>query len=430
MKTRNLSRIHAKRKQLKKFIQLFCNNTFLFTKKTKMRFYMIFACVGFLTFDINCFSKEEDGLDYQLEELDTISEVTVEELTEEELNRILACIVTEEIEFEDKKYIMYSMGESPKIEEEKKSIAEAENTYSKDLTSYNLPNSNAVNSISNSRIYQVPGLDNNKNLTSRMVEETNELEGKNSEANLLLEQLKEENPEGLKFILERHMFTEEKLLDVMLESIANTDLTNLETAYDKIHEIVNQNNQEKLDAILEMYDLTEEEFEEVEAICFAEGREYSDSINNYEESYLETYYVANNIYNRTRSIKWISYVDYFMGEGMGRNLHAQISCPYQYSTYTNGSMDKYLEIDKTDLPGHQAVIDLFYTQEIKHDYLKFLANSYSPIPKGAKKLTDRGNWYYSSIEPDDLYVEEVVEKEEENLPEKKKMMKLENIAVE
>lgn len=134
--------------------------------------------------------------------------------------------------------------------------------------------------------------------------------------------------------------------------------------------------------ILEDYNLSEEEFSVLCAIVMAEAK-----TNSYNDSYA----VINTIYNRTKSIKWSSYVE------NGDNLYSQATFPGQFVVYENGSYLKYLGCEDGD--SYQAIIDFLLTKDLAHEYLSFVSKDGDKY--GKEQFVEDGNLYYNKMEEDD-----------------------------
>lgn len=168
--------------------------------------------------------------------------------------------------------------------------------------------------------------------------------------------------------------------------------------------------EEKIAYILERYQLTEDELNTILSIILAEAKQYDPNIsseNDYIDCYIDSYATTNTVYNRTISITYSNYIDTIMGEGTGTSLYYQSICPGQFTVYESGSYKKYLDMDKSELPGYLAAIDFLYTEDIMHNYLGFRSNS-SPA-EGRKQFVPGGNRYDIKnrlIEQDLIIVEE------------------------
>lgn len=146
---------------------------------------------------------------------------------------------------------------------------------------------------------------------------------------------------------------------------------------------------EKINIILERYDLTKEQFDIITAIVLAESK-----ANSYDDAYC----VINTIFNRINSKNWTSWVSSIYGSDLGNNLYYQATCPNQFVVYDEGIYLDY--VNRTDLPGYQAVIDLLYTEEVRHNYLSFVANGCNKNNK--VQFVENGNLYYNELSEDDM----------------------------
>lgn len=164
-------------------------------------------------------------------------------------------------------------------------------------------------------------------------------------------------------------------------------------------------NEEKLAIILEMYNITEEQFNEIVATVIGEAAP---------DSYEDAYAVINVLYNRLRSYKWHNSVDNLRGPDGGYNIYYQLIQTGQFEIYYNGAYKLYLNEDMYYTPGYQAVIDMLYSQVVMHNYLNF--TSKNGKREGKVQFVDGGNLYYSSLKEEDIiditgiYTYEVEEK--------------------
>lgn len=140
---------------------------------------------------------------------------------------------------------------------------------------------------------------------------------------------------------------------------------------------------EKIEKILDMYQLT---YEELDVCCAIACAEACGEGMNYEEASN----VINTAYNRIISAKWVA--------SLGDNLYDQMTAPNQFVVYQNGSYLRFL--GRTDLPGYQAVIDfLSNTTELSpHCYLSFRSNG-SNID--GVELVSGGNLYFNVLDEED-----------------------------
>ena len=152
--------------------------------------------------------------------------------------------------------------------------------------------------------------------------------------------------------------------------------------------------EEKVEIILDKYNLTREELDVCSAIACAEangdGTNYEEAVN-----------VICTAYNRTISSAWVS--------SLGDSLYDQMTAPSQFVVYENGNYLNYL--GRTDLPGYQAVIDFLsnYCEVEAHDYLSFRSN-HSNI--NGVELVPGGNLYFNELDAeerlDDIRAQEEV----------------------
>ena len=142
--------------------------------------------------------------------------------------------------------------------------------------------------------------------------------------------------------------------------------------------------EEKIESILELFDLTYEELDVCCAIAVAEA-----CCDGYD--YEEAHHVINTAYNRICSEAWIS--------SCGASLYEQMTAPGQFVVYENGSYLKYLGRD--DLPGYQAVVDfLSGTSDIlHHSFLSFRSND--SVVEGSTLLVEEGNRYFNLLTEED-----------------------------
>ena len=154
------------------------------------------------------------------------------------------------------------------------------------------------------------------------------------------------------------------------------------------NEIKEISNTDKITEILQNYNLTKEQFDVIVAVVLGEA-----AANSYDDAYA----VINTIYNRTQSQTWINYVNQVMNCENGNNLYYQVICPSQFSVYIDNLYLDYM--NKTDLPGYQAVIDFLYNKEIKHNYLSFV--SCNDSMKDKVQFVENGNLYYNELIDED-----------------------------
>lgn len=142
--------------------------------------------------------------------------------------------------------------------------------------------------------------------------------------------------------------------------------------------------EEKIQNILEKYDLSEYQFKVLCGIVLSEA-EYN--------SYDDAYAVINTIYNRTHSKNWVKSVDNKFGQGKGMNLYYQAISPNQFVVYQSGSYLKH--INDTNNSGYDAIIDFLYSENTLHNYLSF--RSHSIKVNGSKSYSKNGNNYFNEI---------------------------------
>ena len=167
-------------------------------------------------------------------------------------------------------------------------------------------------------------------------------------------------------------------------------LNNAKFSYDAVRE---PTFEEKIDIILDKYNLTREELDVCSAIACAEangeGMNYEEAVN-----------VICAAYNRTISSTWVS--------SLGNNLYDQMTAPSQFIVYENENYLNYLS--RTDLPGYQAVIDFLSNNcEVEaHDYLSFRSNN-SNI--NGVELVSGGNLYFNELDAEERLADIRVQEE-------------------
>lgn len=143
--------------------------------------------------------------------------------------------------------------------------------------------------------------------------------------------------------------------------------------------------EDKVEYILEQYELTEEQFNVLSAIVLTEAQ-----YNSYEDAYA----VINTIYNRTHSKNWVTVINNRYGKDKGTNLYYQAIAPRQFVVYEHGSYKKNL--NNTDSIGYDAIIDFLYSEEIMHNYLSF--RSHNIKIKNSESFSNKGNNYFNPIQ--------------------------------
>lgn len=142
--------------------------------------------------------------------------------------------------------------------------------------------------------------------------------------------------------------------------------------------------EDKIQYILEKYNLTKEQFRVLSAIVLTEAQS-----NSYEDAYA----VINTIYNRTHSKNWVKSISKRYGKNKGYNLYYQAIAPRQFVVYEHGSYKKNL--NNTKSVGYNAIIDFLYTEEVMHDYLSFRAHNVKI--KNSVTFSKKGNNYFNPI---------------------------------
>ena len=211
--------------------------------------------------------------------------------------------------------------------------------------------------------------------------------GKNQNQNKeIKEEIKTEKDIDETFGRENTLAVEEKYKD------KSDEFNNLMKDIVKDGYTVNNENEEmtkdeKVEYILNEYNLTPKQFEVLCAIVMSEAW-----VNSYEDAYA----VINTIYNRTISKNWVSWIDKNVGENTGVNLYYQATFPDQFVVYQDGVYVKNLGVKEGR--AYDAIIDFLMTKEVKHDFLEFRAN-YCNV-KG-EKFDNNGNIYFNLLEEED-----------------------------
>lgn len=142
--------------------------------------------------------------------------------------------------------------------------------------------------------------------------------------------------------------------------------------------------EEKVEYILEKYNLTKKQFNVLTAIVLSEAQR-----NSYDDAYA----VINTIYNRTQSKTWVKYISNMFGKNKGYSLYYQAIAPNQFVVYQHGSYKKNL--NKTDVSGYDAIIDFLYTEDAIHNYLSF--RSHNIKIKNSMAFSSKGNNYFNIL---------------------------------
>lgn len=162
-------------------------------------------------------------------------------------------------------------------------------------------------------------------------------------------------------------------------------------------------NDEKIQIILERFNLTKEQFDTIVAIVLAEAKW---------DSYEDAYAVINTIYNRSISNSWINYVNHFVGKNTGTSLYYQSICPNQFVVYQHGNYLKFFNKDVSNELGYQAVIDFLFAGEIMHNFLSFVDSSYCASGEYIQFAENGGNCYYNELTVENISVENRIFTEE------------------
>lgn len=141
----------------------------------------------------------------------------------------------------------------------------------------------------------------------------------------------------------------------------------------------------KLEYILDKYNLTKDEFNVLCAIVLSEAQS-----NSYEDAYA----VINTIYNRTHSKNWVRSVNGHFGNNKGKSLYYQAISPNQFTVYKSGAYKRHL--NEKNSVGYKAIIDFLYTEDILHNYLSF--RSHSIKIKNSESFSNKGNNYFNLIQ--------------------------------
>lgn len=149
-------------------------------------------------------------------------------------------------------------------------------------------------------------------------------------------------------------------------------------------------NEDKMNWILQEYNLTTEEFDTICAIVMSEA---------WVDSYEDAYAVINTIYNRTISKTWVTYLNRFYEKGSkkGESLYYQATFPGQFIVYENGRYKNNLGIREGN--AYQAIIDFLFSKEIMHDYLSF--KSSNTKVSDSEQFVPNGNNYHNLLIEDD-----------------------------
>jgi len=204
-------------------------------------------------------------------------------------------------------------------------------------------------------------------------------------------------------------FLAEYQMDVnsQLEQDLNVEINDNSVDYEDTLVIVQDNeeteveitNEQRINWILERFNITTEQWRIIVAIITAEAAP---------NSYQDAFHVANTLYNRTISERWSNCPqitrDFRNEKGIefdGNNIFHHAIAPGQFYVYAgNGRYQEFL--DRTDLPQFQAAIDFFFYIDINgptHNYLQF--RSYDSNPRNHTLLTNGGNRFFDILTDED-----------------------------
>jgi len=147
---------------------------------------------------------------------------------------------------------------------------------------------------------------------------------------------------------------------------------------------INITKEDKIDYILEQYNLTEYQFKVLCGVVLSEAQ-----ANSYEDAYA----VINTIYNRTQSKSWVKFINNRYGKDRGKSLYYQVIAPSQFTVYQSGRYKKNMNI--TTSPGYEAIIDFLYTEDLIHNYLSF--RSHNIKIKNSESFSNKGNNYFNIL---------------------------------
>lgn len=130
--------------------------------------------------------------------------------------------------------------------------------------------------------------------------------------------------------------------------------------------------EEKINDILEKYNMTSEQLDLVVACAMAEAWGHG-------KIYETSYAAASTMYNRINDVLFVDDVNKAFKStetNAGYNPYYQVILANQFEVYGNGRYKEFL--NKTSEVGYRAAIDMFYLGIPMHDYLNFLSNEYTP----------------------------------------------------
>jgi len=151
---------------------------------------------------------------------------------------------------------------------------------------------------------------------------------------------------------------------------------------------------DKINNILDNYDLTQEQFDIICAIVMAEAKS---------ESYVDGYAVINCMYNRCVSKLWNDYISNLYGDNAGSDLYMQATASGQFVVYEEGLYEKFLGVKEGQVI--DAVIDFLTTKNIMHYYLSY--RSADTSLDEYEQFTPNGNKFFDyMLEEDRMITEE------------------------
>lgn len=152
--------------------------------------------------------------------------------------------------------------------------------------------------------------------------------------------------------------------------------------------------EEKIDIILEKFNLTLEQFDVLCAIAITEAKP---------NSYEDTYAVINTIYNRTITQSWVNDINKSYDMDVGGNLYYQAIHPNQFVVYQNGNYANNLNVREGEQ--FQAIIDFLYNVEIRHEYLSFRSSN-TELDFDYEQFVTNGNKYFNRIREEDRIIQD------------------------
>lgn len=198
----------------------------------------------------------------------------------------------------------------------------------------------------------------------------------------IVEEVKNEEQQKIhNYILEHYNLTDAEfytMADGMIALGGENGYSNYESLEFFFYDLAQISNEEKLNYILENYQLTYEEFQVVSACMLAEAK--GDNT-----CYIDAYAVSNTLYNRIISNSWSNV--------FSNSLYHQVLGKYQFSVVDDGRYIDYLNVDSGI--GYQAILDLFYSQVRMHNYLQFVAHE--EVANDKVQFVEKGNRYHNQL---------------------------------